>query len=213
MNAAMRGWTLLILAGALALLAAACRGDTSGTTTAPAGGEFRAFVAETPVQVADFTLSDQFGEPFRLSDQRGKVVLLFFGYTYCPDICPNTLVTLSDVYRELEDAGDRVAYVFVSVDPERDTPERLREFLALFDLPIVGLTGDEEALASVWASYGVFVEKEELAGSDPADYGISHTSAIYAIDPHGRLRLMFPYNFPPEDIVHDVRILLEEGQE
>lgn len=167
---------------------------------------FRGTVLDPPIPAPDFTLTDQGGQPFRLGDQRGKVVLLFFGYTNCPDVCPTTLATWKRVYDALGDDADRVRFVFITVDPERDTPERLREHLAIFNPNFVGLTGTLDELAPVYGAYGIFREKD-AATESALGYLVSHTASVAVIDRDGQRRLSFSFGTPAEDIVHDLHQL------
>jgi protein SCO1/2 len=169
---------------------------------------FRGNVLDSPVLAPDFVLTDQHGESFRLSEQRGRVVVLFFGYASCPDVCPTTLGVWKRVYVELGADAEKVRFVFVTVDPERDTQERLREHLALFSPDFVGLTGTLEELESVYQAYGVYREKEALPGSE-LGYQVTHTASAYVIDPDGYWRLRHLFGTPAEDIVHDIRRLLK----
>jgi protein SCO1/2 len=175
---------------------------------AACGGEsFRGSVLEEPVEVPDVGLIDQHGERFWLSDQRGDVVLLFFGYTQCPDVCPTTLATWRKVHKALGEEADRVRFVFVTVDPERDTPERLGIHVGAFEPSFVGLTGSPEELGDVYEVFDVYYEKDTSSGS-AAGYLISHTATTFVLDPEGRWRLRESYGTPVEDIVHDIRQLL-----
>jgi len=160
--------------------------------------------------VADFTLTNQDGQPVRLSDYRGKLVVLFFGYTHCPDVCPTTLARLNQVMRALGDEAKAVQVLFVSVDPERDTPAVLKQFLSHFNPTFVGLTGQAEAVAAVNTVFGVYVNKEEVGSA--AGYLVTHTARLYVIDREGRLVLTFPADAQVEDIVADLKHLLEEGK-
>lgn len=170
--------------------------------------EFRGTLLDPPLPVPDFTLTDQHGQPFRLSDQRGQVVLLFFGYTFCPDVCPVTLGIWKRVHEALGEDGQQVRFVFITVDPERDTPERLRQHLAIFDPSFVGLTGTPDELQPVYQTFGVYVEKEDAGGS-AAGYLVNHTASAFVVDRAGQWRLRHAYETPAEDIVHDIVQLLE----
>jgi len=174
----------------------------------PAPLEFRGTTYAEPKPADDFTLTDQFGEPFRLADHRGKVLLLFFGYAHCPDVCP---VTLSNWARAREGLAleKDVEYLFITVDPERDTTERLREHLAIFSEDFVGLTGTVEELRSVYEDYGIFQKKMQFANS-AAGYVVDHSTVMLVVDREGRLRITFPFDAKADDIVHDVRRLLAE---
>jgi len=160
-----------------------------------------------PERVADFTLTDQHGRPFRLRDQRGRVVVLAFGYTYCADLCPLTLGTLKRARRRLAADGGRVRFAFVTVDPRRDTPARLRTYLAAFHPDFLGLTGPAAQRALVYAAFGVVPERYMI---DAHRSAVNHPTAIYVIDPAGYLRLSYNAGGPADDVAHDVRRLLGE---
>lgn len=172
------------------------------------GPSFRGSVLEEPVAVPDLSLTDQHGGTFRLSDQRGSVVLLFFGYTQCPDVCPTTLATWRKVHQALGDDAERVRFAFVTVDPERDTPERLGLHVGAFNPDFAGLTGTQEELEAAYEVFDVYHEKDTSSGS-AAGYLISHTATTFVLDPEGRWRLRETYGTEVEDIVHDIRQLLK----
>lgn len=154
----------------------------------------------------DFELTAHDGRPFRLSDARGKVVLLFFGYTSCPDICPMTLAAIKRVEERLGPRRDRLLTVFVSVDPERDTPAALKDYLGHFGLNAVAVTGPPSALDPVVSQYKAFYE---LVTSDTAmDYLVDHTTTLYLIDRQGKVRYLFGHGDPPERILEGVELLL-----
>ncbi len=156
---------------------------------------------DPPVPASDFQLTDQNGQPYRLSDQRGKAVLLFFGYTNCLDICPVTMAEYQQVKDKLGDKASQVNFVFITVDPERDTWDRLRSYLSNFDASITGLSGSQTDLEAVWRAYGVYV-----ANGDPES--MEHSARIYAIDRQGNLRLTYPYEMGSEPIASDLTHLL-----
>jgi protein SCO1/2 len=150
------------------------------------------------------------GTPFSTADLQGKLALVYFGYTRCPDICPLTLVCVAQSRRLLAANGRSIDAYFITVDPERDTPARLREYLANFDPPVVGLTGTDAELAAGRQAFGVVAEKRSLPGS-AADYTVDHTSLIFLVDGRGaqpRVRLVYPQGATPEAIAADVRRLL-----
>ena len=178
------------------------------STRAPRPTEFQGSLIDPPIPAKDFILHDQNGEPFSLSGQRGKVVLLFFGYTFCPDVCPTTLVAFQKMSEALGDQGEQVAFVFVTVDPNRDTPEQLKKHLALFSPDIYGLTDDPEPLGAVWADY--YVEPKIQPGANTAGYLVEHPSRVYVIDQEGNLRLTFPFGMTAEAMLEDVQHLLDE---
>jgi protein SCO1 len=155
----------------------------------------------------DFTLKASDGSEFRLSQQRGKVVLLNFGYTFCPDVCPTTLVELAQVRARLREAAKRVQVAFITLDPERDTPERLGIYTKAFDPTFIGLTGSEGHLAQVRTMYGVIAEKEAVSGT-PAGYLLAHSAYTYVIDQEGRLRLLFPFGMSIEEMADDILQLI-----
>jgi protein SCO1/2 len=172
------------------------------------GPSFRGSVLDEPVSVPDFVLTDQYGQPFRLSDQRGQVVLLFFGYTQCPDVCPTTLATWRKIHEALGDDAERVRFVFVTVDPERDSPERLGLHVNAFNPDFVGLTGAQDELDAVYGVFDVYYEKDSSSGS-AAGYLVNHTATTFVLDAEGKWRLRETFGTDVEDVVHDIRQLLE----
>ncbi len=170
---------------------------------------YRGSLIDPPVAAADFKLTDQHGQKFQLSDQRGHIVLMLFGYTNCPDVCPLTLANYKFIKEKLGGQADNVRFVFVTVDPERDTQERLKEYVPVFDPQIVGLTGSRAELEPVWNSYGVYQAREDAGSS--ANYVVDHTARTYLIDQDGNWRLTYPFEMDKEDILSDVRHLLGQG--
>jgi protein SCO1/2 len=166
---------------------------------------------EPPRELMDFTLPNQDGEPMSLSDLRGKPTLIYFGYTYCPDICPTTLADVRRATRTLNEQGDDVNVLMISVDPERDTPEVLNRYLSNFDEDFVGMTADRQTMRQIGADYGLYVDKVEIEGTT-ADYLIDHSAATYLVDSEGNLVMMYGYGIPPEVIVEDVQAL-QGGEE
>jgi protein SCO1/2 len=163
----------------------------------------------TPAQPApEINLKDQNGRPFQLSALRGKVVLLYFGYTSCPDVCPTTLADLRQVRSMLGDKGQDVQVVFITVDPDRDTPDRLQSYVSAFDPSFLGLGGSLSDLEPVYQSYGVYREIDK-SGDSAGGYSVTHTARVYLIDPQGNLRLTYSFGTLPEDIAHDIRVLLK----
>ena len=147
------------------------------------------------------------GETFRLSDQKGKIILLFFGFTSCPDVCPTTLAELKLVMDYLGDKTQLVQVVFVSVDPKRDTPDKTQEYVEHFNKEFIGLSGPFDKLEAVWKNYGVF--REEVQSDSAMGYSVNHTARVYLIDMDGNLRLSYGYQTPVEDIVNDLELLLK----
>ena len=169
---------------------------------------YQGALIDPPVPAADFELTDQNGGTFRLGEQQGKVVLIFFGYTYCPDVCPVTLSEFRRIKTRLGKDAENVEFVFVTVDPERDTPERLAKHMANFDPEFVALTGEQEELEQVWKSYGVYREKVETTGA--SGYLVDHTARVYVVDKAGNWRMTFPFGMEVEKMTQDVAHLLRE---
>jgi protein SCO1/2 len=164
----------------------------------------KAGVFDPPRAAPDFTLRGSDGRDVALSRYRGKVVILFFGFTNCPQVCPTTLSTLASAHKQLDGDGRDVQVVYVTVDPERDDVARLHDYLGIFDSSFIGLTGTAQQLEAVRRDYGVFANKVPIEGG----YSFSHSSFTYLIDRAGNLRALMPYGQSPDAYVHDVRILL-----
>lgn len=199
-------WIAILLAGALAGCSSGGGSSDPGPTATPRPGT----VLDPPKEIGDFTLTSHTGDPLSLSDLRGKAVLLFFGYTHCPDVCPMTLSEFKQVKRELGDAADRAAFVFVSVDGARDTPERLAAYVGAFDPDFIGLTGDEAALRQIGRDYGLFFQRSAYDNTQ-ADYLVDHTASSFVVGPEGRLRIIYPYGTDPAIIAEGIAALLDEG--
>lgn len=169
---------------------------------------FRGTVYTEPYPpAAEIELARDNGTNFRLDGMRGKIVLLFFGYTSCPDICPTTMAELKTALDEIgEENAKNVQVVFVTVDPERDTPQRVQEYVNHFNKDFVGLSGPESQLAKIWSEYGVF--REIVEGTSAAGYLVNHTARVTLIDQDGNLRVSYGFETPLEDIVHDLKLLL-----
>ena len=174
---------------------------------AAAEGPFRTGVLEPPSPAPEFALRSDEGKTFRLRDWRGNVILLYFGYTSCPDVCPTTLAEFAQVKKQLGPAGERLRVALVTVDPERDTPKRLHVYTRTFDSTFLGLTGTRHTLASVWKAYGVYVQSHRVPGSS-VGYGVDHSATTFVIDANGNLRLAIPFGTSVEDIRHDLQLLI-----
>src|SRR5260221_4046486 len=157
--------------------------------TAAATSDFKTGVFEPPRTAPEFSLRGSDSTEFKLSRYRGKVVALGFGYTSCPDVCPTTLLYLAQAREKLGAAGKEFQVVYVTVDPERDSPERLRQYLTSFDSTFIGLTGTAEQLATVRKAYGITVTRPPVQGNS-ATYFMHHSSFVYLIDRAGNLRAM-----------------------
>ena len=152
-------------------------------------------------------LTDHHGKPRRLEDWRGQAVVVFFGFTHCPDVCPTTLADMAQVMRQLGADAERVQVVFVTVDPERDTQEALAKYVPAFDPRFLGLRGSLEATRAVAKDFKVYFEKRP--GGTPGAYSVDHSAQSYVIDPQGRLRLFVRHERIAEDLAPDLRALLQ----
>jgi protein SCO1 len=170
---------------------------------------YKATVLDPAEPAFNIELTDQNGQPFSLAAQKGKVVLLFFGFTSCPDICPIELANLASAKRQLGATADDLQVALVSLDPERDTQERLATYVASFDPEFIGLRGEQRELDPVARAYGVFYERRELPDS-ALGYTIDHAGYIYGIDRAGNWRLLFAQGTPVEDLAADIGALLRE---
>ncbi|MEW8231807.1 MAG: SCO family protein [Candidatus Thiodiazotropha endolucinida] len=164
--------------------------------------------ANTEELGGEFSLTDHNNNPFELRQLQGKLVLLFFGYTYCPDICPTELANVAAVLNELDDQGDQVQGLFVSLDPGRDSPEVMRDYVHYFNKGLVGLTGSEDEVAQVARQYRVNYKRHER---EDGGYSIDHSANLYLIDGKGKLTAVVPYGMPPKHILDLVRGLLAES--
>jgi protein SCO1/2 len=153
-----------------------------------------------------FSLTDHTGKPRTLADFRGKVVVMFFGYTQCPDVCPTTMVEMSKVMKDLGPAADKVQVLFVTLDPQRDTRELLAQYVPAFDKRFIGLYGNAEQTAAVAKEFKIFYSK--VPGTTPGSYTIDHTAGSYVFDRDGKLRLFVRNGQDPRSIAHDIRQLL-----
>ncbi len=195
---------------------------SSATTDAamPAG----AALVEPLHLLQDFTLTSHTGDPISLSDLRGQLVLMFFGYTRCPDVCPTTLADYRRVKQALVDDAGEVAFVFISVDGERDTSDVLAEYLSQFDADFIGMTGDEATLRRMGAEYGLLFQQETISVGheheegyehqhgddlDAENYFVQHTSPSFLVDPDGYLRMVYFYGTEPEVIAEGIREVLQ----
>lgn len=198
----MTFWKIGLL-GILLLLLAGCSQSYA----------FNGTLLEDPEPAAEIVGTNYDGSAFRLSDQRGKVVLIFFGYTFCPDVCPLTLAEMKSVYQKLR-AGEtkEMAFVFVSVDPERDTLERLSQYIPSFHPDFYGVRVEEGALEALKKEYWLSAERtEQGTGDHSKHYTVMHNSSIYVIDRKGNLRgLLDDYTVGAEKLLSDIRYLLQE---
>ena len=157
----------------------------------------------------DLPLTDHNGQPRHLREFAGKVVVVFFGYTQCPDVCPTSMSELAEVKHALGDQGGKLQGIFVTVDPERDTPEVLKAYMANFDPSFLALTGTPEQLAAVAKDFKIYYKRVE--GQTPTSYTMDHSAGSYVYDPAGRLRVYHRYGSGAQALASDVRALLQEG--
>jgi protein SCO1 len=172
--------------------------------------QYQGSLIDPPMSVGDFELVDQYGQPFRLSqliqDEEVRAVLVFFGYTYCPDVCPITLAEFKQIKAQLGERAEHLRFVFITVDPERDDPERLRRHLEIYDPSFIGLTGDRSDLELVWNLFGVYQAKQETGSA--AGYLVDHTSRVYVLDQEGNLGLTFGFGSGADLMVQDLSQLI-----
>ena len=197
-NATILVRVLLVLCSVIISLA--------GTARAADSSSLKAGVFDPARMAPEFSLPASDGSELNLSRFRGKVVVLGFGFTSCPDVCPITLEVLAQARRKLGELGNQVQVVYVTVDPERDDAAQMKKYLAAFDPSFIGGTGTEEQLSAVREEYGIMAQKEVYGES----YSFSHSSYTYLIDRDGRLRALMTYGHDAEEFAHDIRILLEE---
>jgi len=171
-----------------------------------AKGTFNAIDVTGGGMGGELRLTDHNGKPRSLEDFRGKVVVVVFGFTHCPDVCPTMLADLAAAVKQMGDAGSRVQVLFVTVDPQRDKPELLREYVPAFNPSFLGLTGDDAALAKVRKDFNVYASVRE--GRTPETYSVDHSAQMFVFDGGGRIRLVVPPGLAPQALASDLRILL-----
>lgn len=169
--------------------------------------EFHGTILQSNTEAANFTLMSSSGQRVSLDDFRGKLVVLYFGYTFCPDVCPATLVEIAGAMDILGEDAKKVQAIMVSVDPERDTPEQLAEYVAHFDPNFLGVTGTPEEIAELATLYGVYYEKHE--GSAASGYLIDHTATVMVINQEGYLKLLLPFGTTAQEMADDLAYLLK----
>jgi protein SCO1/2 len=195
----MRALARLATLAFAAALAAGC---------APEGPTFKSSDVTGSAYARDFALTDHHGRPRTLADFRGKVVVVFFGYTQCPDVCPTTLAELAEAMKRLGPDAAKVQVLFVTVDPERDTAELLSHYVPAFDPSFLGLRGDAEATARTAKDFRILYQKQP--GRTPDTYTVDHSAGSFVYDPEGRLRLYVGYGQGAAVFEHDIRALLRK---
>ena len=192
--------TCAILAGAGVFLTACSKGKP----------EFRGVDISEVEYARDIPLPDHNGQQRSLKDFRGKVVVVFFGYTQCPDVCPTTMQEMAEVKKMLGPDGDRLQSIFVTVDPERDTPDMLKAYMGNFDPSFLALRGTPEQTAAVAKDFKIYFKKVD--GKSPTSYTMDHSAGSYIYDTQGRLRVYYRYGSGAEALAHDVKQLLKEAR-
>lgn len=191
-------WLSVLLIAIVALSACGSSYSFTGTELLPAK------------PAPDFTLVDHNGQLFQLSTQRGKITVLFFGFTSCPNICPTALANLAAVRREIGSSAADVQVAMITVDPERDTPEALRSYVTKFDPTFIGLTGTETELKPIWKAYGV-TRIDNHAADVQHNSMVTHSGYLYVIDQAGRWRLVLSTDDPVPAVANDLRQLIRAG--
>jgi protein SCO1/2 len=197
----------LILSALLASVLALSACDRAPQMSAP--GTFKGIDITGADYAKTLSLTDADGKDRTLADFKGKVVVVFFGYTQCPDVCPSTLQELAEVKRRLGPDGAKLQAVFVSLDPDRDTPQLLKAYMANFDASFVALRGTPEATAATAKHFKVFYAK--VPGRTEGSYTIDHTAGAYVFDMQGRVRLFTRHGMGPEAMLQDLKQLMAEG--
>ena len=198
----MRRLKFFALTAWLATLLTGCGGEVKPTflSTDVTGVEFG----------RDFKLTDHTGKPRTLADFKGKVVVLFFGYTHCPDVCPATLSELAAAMKKLGKDAERVQVLFVTVDPERDTPALLAQYVPAFNPAFLGLSGDAQATENTAREFKILYQKQ--AGKTPDQYTVDHSAGTYVFDTAGRLRLFVSYGKGADVFARDIAELLRTSR-
>ena len=196
----MKKYLTILLAAALVAVLAGC-----GKPATPKL-EFKNTDVTGLGYAREFALTDHEGHPRTLADYKGKLVLMFFGYTQCPDVCPTTMADMAQVMQEMGPQAEQVQVLFVTVDPERDTQALLAEYVPAFDKRFVGLYGDAAATAKVAKEFKVYYAKVE--GETDGSYTVDHTAGTYVFDRDGKIRLFVRHGEKPAAIAHDLKLLL-----
>lgn len=203
----MKNIRWIIISGGALLVAASV--FLLGLQNFESNRSFRGSAIGTPYPEAmDFELQRTDGNAFRLSEQRGKVVLIYAGFTNCMDFCPGTLAKFNQMAEALGDDASRVEFIFVTVDPDRDTPAVIESYVNGFSPEIIGLTGSMDRLLAFWTDYGAGRIPEQADAN--GNYEVSHSTRVWVIDQTGHLRITFPFEMTASDMTHDVQILLAE---
>lgn len=197
-----------LLVAAMAAGVAACSPKEGGDAAAPKGkASFNTVDISSVSYAQNWSMPDMNGERRTLADYKGKAVYVFFGFARCPDICPTTMLEMAEVKAALGEDGDKLQVVFVTVDPERDTPEIMREYVTVFDPSFTALVGSLDEVAAIARDFKIFYKK--VPGPTPESYSIDHSAGSYIYDPQGKLRLYAKYGTPAEELTEDIRNLIK----
>ena len=188
----------LLFSGSAALLSAC---------SPPEKPQFKSIDLTGADYAKDFVLADQNGKVRSIKDFAGKVVVVFFGFTQCPDVCPTTMTELAGIKKSLGPDGDKLQAIFISVDPERDTPELLKAYMANFDPTFLALRPTMEQLPQLAKDFKTYYKKVD--GKTPGSYSMDHSAGNYVYDPKGRVRLYTRYGSGPDGLTSDIRLLLQ----
>lgn len=180
------------------------------TACSPKGPKFQGVDLTGAEYGRDLPLADQYGKDRSIKDFAGKAVVVFFGYTQCPDVCPTSMSELAEVKRSLGADGDKLQGIFVTVDPERDTAEMLKGYMASFDPSFIALRGTPEQLVAVAKDFKIYFKRVD--GQTPTSYTMDHSAGSYVYDTKGRLRVYHRYGAGVQSLAADVRALLDEGR-
>lgn len=201
MNMTVPARRLILTASVLA-----CLGALSACDKAAPPPSFKSLDITGAEYASKLSLTDANGQPFQLSSLKGKVVVVFFGYTQCPDVCPTTLTNLAETQRLLGQDGDKLVGVFVTVDPKRDTATLMKSYVSAFNPNWVGLRGTPDETAAAAKEFKIFYR--EVAGKTESSYTVDHTAASFVFDPQGKVRLYVRHATPPADLAADIQSLL-----
>ena len=202
----VKRWAFIAIG--LFLLVGCSTAGSSGNSERPYAENLRGAVFDPPRTLTDFSVTSTRGEDFKLSEHRGEVILLYFGYRSCPDFCPTTFAELLRVYTELNEPEDKLRIVFVTIDPERDTLENLGLYTAAFHEDFIGLRAEGPALEALEDQFGVVAERQEV-GESAMSYLFDHTASIFLIGANGQLEAQYLYGTDYRDIVHDLQLIFQ----
>lgn len=200
-------WRLLVLLLGLVLLAACSPASATTESRTAYRGQLRGAVFDPPRPLNDFSVMSTTGEEFTLSEHRGEVMLLYFGYRSCPDFCPTTFADLYQVYSAVGEPADKLKIIFVTIDPERDTLESLRQYTQFFHDDFLALRGEGETLQQLENQFGVVATRRNV-GTSALSYMFDHTASVFLIGPDGQLEAQYLYGTRYQDIVHDLELIL-----